>query len=55
MTVKVGAADGAYRGMPRRRAYEIRVHPGGGEPAEVERTKHLRTDRATRIRVDLRG
>jgi hypothetical protein len=55
VTVRIGAADGAYRGMPRRRAYEIRVHPGGGEPAEVKRTKPLRTDRATRIRVDLRG
>jgi len=55
VTVKVAAADGGYRGMPRKRVYEVRVHEGGAAAAEVVRTKALPTNRAARIRFDLGG
>ncbi len=55
VTVVIGAAKGSYAGQPDRRRYEVRVHDGGEEPAEVVRTGRASTDRTTRIEIDLRG
>jgi alpha-glucosidase (family GH31 glycosyl hydrolase) len=51
--VSIGPAKGDYPGRPRRRSYRVRVHDGGAEP-EVARTGRVRTDRRTRLVIDLR-